>query len=63
VLDADSRWYDTVRMDNKDKQLGVRMPSETVETLAKIGKKLDRPIAWVIRAAVDEYIERHKPSK
>jgi predicted transcriptional regulator len=29
-----------------------------VESLEQIGQELDRPVAWVIRAAIDEYVER-----
>ena len=36
------------------------MPPSMVESLEQIGLELDRPVAWVIRAAIDEYLERWK---
>jgi predicted transcriptional regulator len=41
----------------------VRMDSDAIEALTRIGKELDRSISWLIRAAVSEYIERYRAAK
>jgi predicted transcriptional regulator len=36
----------------------VRLEKETLAALKKIAEKQDRPIGWLIRKAVEEFIER-----
>jgi len=31
---------------------------KTLDTLKKIGEKEDRPVGWLIRRAVEEFVER-----
>jgi predicted transcriptional regulator len=44
----------------KEKLVAVRMPIKMVQNLERIGKELDRPSSWVIRAAVTEYVNRRQ---
>jgi predicted transcriptional regulator len=41
----------------------VRMPDELWDALTRIGKELDRPPGWLVRKAVEEYIERYRAAK
>ena len=51
-------------MDQKlDKLTAVRLDQRTAKTLEKIGEELDRPVSWLMRKAIDEYIERWKAGK
>jgi predicted transcriptional regulator len=36
------------------------MDTKAVKALEQIGKELDRSASWLIRKAVDEYVERHQ---
>jgi len=36
----------------------IRMLPSMVEVLHEIARDLDRPVAWVIRRAIEEYAER-----
>lgn len=38
----------------------LRLDSDRRDKLQKIAKKQDRDMAYVIRKAIDEYIERHE---
>jgi predicted transcriptional regulator len=38
----------------------VRLSPEQEQALAEIGKREDRSRSWLIRRAVDEFIERHR---
>jgi predicted transcriptional regulator len=38
----------------------VWLDTAELKELAKLGKKLDRPVAWLIRKAVSELVERQK---
>jgi predicted transcriptional regulator len=33
---------------------------ETLDALKKIGQREDRPVGWLIRKAVEEFVERQK---
>jgi predicted transcriptional regulator len=46
-----------------DKQTGVRMDSADLKVLAKIAKEKDRSIAYIMRVAIREYIERYNSTK
>jgi hypothetical protein len=43
----------------------VRMPDELWNALERIGGDpgIDRPAGWLVRKAVEEYIERHRAAK
>ncbi len=40
-----------------------RLEDELWEALGRIGKELDRPHSWLVRKAVEEYVERYKAAK
>jgi predicted DNA-binding protein len=42
------------------KLTGIRMNPGQWERLEQIGAKLDRPVSWLIRKAIDEFIERNE---
>ncbi len=33
---------------------------ETADTLRALAERLDRPVSWIIRAAVARYVEQHQ---
>lgn len=41
------------------------MPDELWNTLERIGKEpgIDRPVGWLVRKAIEEYIDRHRAAK
>jgi predicted DNA-binding protein len=39
----------------------VRLEPKQLAKLEKIAKRQDRPIAYIIRKAIDEYIRKAKP--
>ena len=43
----------------------VRMPDDLWNALERIGSEpgVDRPAGWLVRKAVEEYIERHRAAK
>jgi predicted transcriptional regulator len=45
------------------KLVAVRMEMKAVKALEQIGKDLDRNVSWLIRKAVDEYVERYQAAK
>jgi predicted transcriptional regulator len=57
-------FYDgTMKKDAHDKQVGLRMDSDAVAALERIGLETDRSVSWLIRTSVDEYIERYRAAK
>ncbi len=58
TVDVRSRLYYDVVM--TDTVTSVRLTAEQTEALDAIGKRDDRSRSWLIRKAVDEYIERHR---
>ncbi len=48
---------------NLDKLTAVRIDPADHTKLQDIGRDMDRPVSWVIRKAVQEFIERYKPAK
>lgn len=40
----------------------VRLPAELKERAEQVGKEEDRPVSWLIRTALEEYLERRKPA-
>lgn len=40
-----------------------RLEDDLWEALGRIGKELERPHSWLIRKAVEQYIERYKAEK
>jgi predicted transcriptional regulator len=41
----------------------IRISDDQLKRLDEIGEVMDRPASWLIRRAIDEFIERAKPSK
>jgi predicted transcriptional regulator len=41
----------------------IRISDQQLKRLAEIGEEMDRPASWLIRRAIDEFIQRAKPSK
>lgn len=43
----------------------VRMPDDLWNALERIGGEtgVDRPVGWLVRKAVEDYIERHRAQK
>lgn len=41
----------------------VRLDEKTLAALKKIGEKQDRTVGWLVRKAVEEYVEREKGGK
>lgn len=58
TLDVRSHMYYGVVM--TDTVTSVRLTAEQTEALDAIGARDDRSRSWLIRKAVDEYIERHR---
>jgi predicted transcriptional regulator len=50
-------------MDKDQKQRQLRMEDELWERALRVAKDLDRSVSWVIRKALEEYIERHLAAK
>jgi len=46
-----------------DRMKAIRVSDEQLKRLAEIGQEMDRPASWLIRRAIDEFIERAKPKK
>jgi hypothetical protein len=42
------------------KRTSVFLNAAELKELAKLGKKLDRPVAWLIRKAVSELLKREQ---
>lgn len=38
--------------------LGVRLPPATLERLKGAAARLDRPVSWCVRKAVEEWLDR-----
>jgi predicted transcriptional regulator len=49
-------------MSVSDTSVSIRLTEEQTRVLDEIGKRDDRSRSWLIRRAVDEYIERHADS-
>jgi predicted transcriptional regulator len=49
--------------DMAQKLVAVRMDTKAVKALEQIGKELDRKVSWLVRKAVDEYVDRHQAAK
>jgi predicted transcriptional regulator len=43
------------------KRTTVWLDTAELKKLAKLGKELDRPVAWLIRKAVSELLKKKKP--
>jgi predicted transcriptional regulator len=57
-------FYDwLMKKDTHDKQVGLRMDSDAIAALERIGLEIDRSVSWLIRTSVDEYIERYRAAK
>jgi hypothetical protein len=52
-----------MKKDINDKPVGLRMNSDAIAALERIGIEMDRSVSWLIRTSVDEYIERYKAAK
>jgi predicted transcriptional regulator len=39
----------------------IWLDKKTVAALKEIGKQTERPVGWLIRKAVEDFIERRKP--
>lgn len=51
-----SRWYDAAMPEIETKAMTVRLARDQAEELEAVAEIEDRPIAEVIRAAIDEHI-------
>jgi len=40
--------------------MAVRLEPEQIKALEKLSQKEDRPVSWLIRKAVDEFLKRGK---
>ena len=40
--------------------ISSRIPAPLVDRLAKVAAKIDRPMSWCIRAAVEEWVKRQE---
>jgi hypothetical protein len=45
------------------KRLTVWFDTSTLKALARIGKEQDRPVGWLIRKIVEEYVEKQEKPK
>lgn len=45
------------------KMISLRIKEQQLRKLAEIGKQQDRPVSWLIRKAVDDFIERQRKGK
>jgi predicted transcriptional regulator len=50
-------------MANKDKMSAIRLETDQYEQLQKLGEQQDRPVSWLIRKAVEEFLQRHGGKK
>jgi predicted transcriptional regulator len=50
-------------MDTQQKQRQLRMEDELWERAQRAANDLDRSVSWVIRKALEEYIDRHLAAK
>jgi predicted transcriptional regulator len=41
----------------------VRLEKDTLAALKRLAEKQDRPVGWLIRKAVEEFVEREKGRK
>jgi predicted transcriptional regulator len=39
-------------------RFSIWLDKKTIASLKEIGKQMDRPIGWIIRKAVEDFIER-----
>ena len=46
-----------------DRAFGLRMDEDIVKTLEKIAAELDVSVAWVVRRACQQFIQRYQASK
>lgn len=44
----------------KQHATSIRLTDEQAKALDEIGKREDRSRSWLIRKAIDEFIERHR---
>jgi hypothetical protein len=42
-------------------RFSIWLDKKTITTLKEIGKEMERPVGWIVRKAVGEFIERRKP--
>lgn len=47
------------RQQNFTKTIVIRVAPDTHEDLDRLGRELDRPVAWIVRRALNEYLDRH----
>jgi predicted transcriptional regulator len=47
----------------KRKLTAIRLDPEQVKALERMGKSADRPVSWLIRKAIDEFLKRAKSGK
>lgn len=58
-----SRLYYGVSMSGNTNITSVRLTEEQAKALDEIGKREDRSRSWLIRKAIDEFIERHRKAE
>jgi predicted DNA-binding protein len=50
-------------MEREQKQRQLRMEDELWDRAQRVAADLDRSVSWVIRDALEQYIERHLAAK
>ena len=50
-------------MANKDHMSALRLERSQYERLQKMGEEQDRPVSWLIRKAVEEFLEKQGSKK
>lgn len=50
-------------MEREQKQRQLRMEDELWDRAQRVANDLDRSVSWIIRDALEQYIERHLAAK
>jgi predicted transcriptional regulator len=50
-------------MANKDKMSAIRLESDQYKRLQELGELQDRPVSWLIRKAVEEFLQKNSRKK
>lgn len=52
-------WYCLVML----QRVSIWLDKKSIASLKEIGQGMDRPVGWIIRKAVEDFIERQKTNK
>jgi predicted transcriptional regulator len=44
-------------------RFSIWLDKKTIETLKEIGKKMERPVGWLVRKAVEDFIRRESSNR